>query len=58
MAYIQSHVPVQYIQPDTAGFCDPEQQQLCVPQQMAAETTRDVCLQSHAAGTISKQSYV
>ena len=25
---------VQYTQPDTAGFYDPNQQQLCVPQQM------------------------
>ncbi len=34
MAYIQSHVPVQYTQPDTAGFYVPNQQQLCVTQQM------------------------
>jgi hypothetical protein len=33
MAYTQSHVPMQYVQPDASGFYDPNQQ-LCVPQQM------------------------
>ena len=33
MAYIQSNVPLQYTQLDTARFYDPNQQQLCVPQQ-------------------------
>jgi hypothetical protein len=34
MPYTQGHVPVQCIQPDAAGFYDPNQQQPCVPQQM------------------------
>jgi len=34
MAYTQSHVPMQYVQPNAAGFYDSNKQQLCVPQQM------------------------
>jgi hypothetical protein len=33
MAYTQSQPPMQYVQPNAAGFCDPNQQ-LCVSQQM------------------------
>ena len=42
-AYIQSHVPVQYTQPDRAGFYDPNQQQLCAPQQMQQIQGTSVC---------------
>jgi len=34
MAYTQSHVPMHCVQPNAAGFYDPNQQQLCVMQQM------------------------
>jgi hypothetical protein len=34
MVYMQSHVPMQYVQPNAAVFYDPNQQQFCVPQQM------------------------
>jgi len=34
MPFTPSHVPMQYVQPTTTGFYDPNQQQLCVPQQM------------------------
>ena len=34
LAYTQGPLPMQYVQPNAAGFCDPSQQQLCVTQQM------------------------
>jgi hypothetical protein len=34
MPYTQSQVPMQYVQPNVVGFYDPNEQQLCVPQQM------------------------
>jgi hypothetical protein len=34
MPYTQSHVPMQHVQPNAAGFYDPIQQQPCVLQQM------------------------
>jgi len=34
MPYTHGHMPMQYVQPHVAGFCDPNQQQPCVQQQM------------------------
>jgi len=34
LVYRQSHVPMQYVQPNATGLYDPNQQQICVPQQM------------------------
>ena len=33
MPYTQVHVTMQYVQPHVTRFCDPNQQQPCVPQQ-------------------------
>jgi hypothetical protein len=34
MAYMQSHVPMPYVQPNAGGFYDPNKKKLFVPQQM------------------------
>ena len=34
MPFTPSHVPMQYVQPTTTGFYEPNKQQICVPQQM------------------------
>jgi len=52
--FTPSHVPMQYVQPTATEFYDPNQQQLCVPQQMQQLQQWDVCLQSNTASTTSK----